>query len=59
MGRGGWRCFEYAMENNEFDFWCRYVPSGKYNFESDGTMLPVAHGLPHGDYIYNEIVINI
>ena len=36
MGRGGWRCFEYAMENNEFDFWYRYVPSGKYNFESDG-----------------------
>ena len=51
--------FEYAMENNEFDFWCRYVPSGKYNFESDG-MYYASSGTRFAawDYIsYNEIVI--
>ena len=51
--------FEYAMENNEFDFWYRYVPSGKYNFESDG-MYYASSGTRFAawDYIsYNEIVI--
>ena len=49
--------FEYAMENNEFDFWYRYVPSGKYNFESDG-MYYASSGTRFAawDYIsYNEI----